>query len=233
MINFDDYTETKKPEYNFKWPYIPDHPHRVLIVGGSGSGKTNTLMNMLKYQRDISKIFLYVKDPTEDKYNFLIKQQERVGQKFLGDPKAFIEWSKNIDDVYHNIDDYKPSKKRKITVVLDDMITEKLPPRVTELFSRGRKLGISVVFITQSYFRKDIRLNCMHYFLMGIPNKKELQQISYNHSAEMDFQDFKELYKKCNRGRHDFLVLDMTLPADDPRRHRKNLMPDGDLTTEI
>ena len=108
------------------------------------------------------------------------------------------------------------------------MITQKLPARVTELFIWGRKLGVSVIFVTQSYFRtpKDIRVNCTHYFLMGIPNKKELQQISYNHSAEMDFREFKELYKRCTPGKHDFMVLDMTLPADDPRRYRRNLLPD-------
>ena len=74
MINFDEYTNTKKVEHNSEWPYLPDHPHRILIMGGSGSGKTNALMNMLKHQRDINKIFLYVRDPTEDMYDFLIKQ---------------------------------------------------------------------------------------------------------------------------------------------------------------
>ena len=140
-----------------------------------------------------------------------------------------IGWSTNIDNVYQNIDEYNPSKKRKITVVFDDMITQKLPPRVTKLFIWGRKLGISVIFITQSYFRtpKDIRLNCTHYFLMGISNKKELQQISYNHSAEMDFSEFKELYKRCTRGKHDFLVLDMTLLADNPRRHLEKFVAES------
>ena len=111
------------------------------------------------------------------------------------------------------------------------MITEKLPQRVTELFIRGRKLNISVIFITQSYFSvpKDIRLNCSHYFLMGIPNKKELQQISYNHLAELDFKDFKSIYNRCTEKKHDFLALDMTLHSGDPLKYRKNLMPE-DLT---
>ena len=107
------------------------------------------------------------------------------------------------------------------------MITDKLPAKVTELFIRGRKLNISVIFITQSYFRtpKDIRLNTTHYFLMKISNKRELQQISYNHSADIDFKDFKEIYKKFTRGKHDFMVVDTTLPSDDPLRFRKNIMP--------
>ena len=115
------------------------------------------------------------------------------------------------------------------------MITQKLPPRVTELFIRGRKLNIIVIFITQSYFRtpKDIRLNCTHYFLMGIPNKDDLQKIGYNHSPELDFKEFKEIYKKCTQGKYDFFVLDTTLPGDDSRRYRKNLLPDNeDLTQE-
>ena len=97
---------------------------------------------------------------------------------------------------------------------------------MTELFIRGRKLNISIIFITQSYFKtpKDIRLNATHYFLMKIPNKRELQQIAYNHSADIDFKDFKEMYKKCMQGSHDFLVVDTTLPAENPLRFRKNLM---------
>ena len=126
--------------------------------------------------------------------------------------------------MYPCIDDYNHGKRRKITIVFDDMITEKLPPRVTELFVRGRKL--TVVFITQSYFRvpNDIQLNATHYFIMKIPNKRDLQQIAYNHSGDIDFRDFKELYKKCTEGPHDFMVIDMILPHEDPWRFRKNLI---------
>ena len=229
MINFDEITGAQKVPHGVHWPYVPDHPHRILIVGGSGSGKTNALMNLLDHQLDIDKIYLYVKDPFEDKYQYLIRKREDVGQKYLSDPEAFVEWSKDIEDVYPNIDDYNPGKQRKITVVFDDMITDKLPPRVTELFIRGRKLGISVIFITQSYFRvpKDIRLNCTHYFLMGIPNKKELQQISYNHAVELDFRDFKKLYSRCVQNVHDFMVIDTTLPGNDARKFRRNLFPEN------
>ena len=73
MINFDDYTSENKTEHNLKWPYIPDHPYRILIIGGSGSGKTNALLNLINNQPDIDKIYLYAKDPYEAKYQFVIK----------------------------------------------------------------------------------------------------------------------------------------------------------------
>ena len=154
---------------------------RILIVGGSGSGKTNALFNLINSQPHIDKIYLYAKDPYEEKYQYLINKREKVGLDHFKDPKAFIECSNNMQDVYKNIEDYNPRKKRKMLIVFDDMITDminnkKLNVVVTELFIRGRKLNISIVFITQSYFKvpKDVRLNSTHFFIMKIPNKREL-----------------------------------------------------------
>ena len=79
MNNFDDYTNENKLEHNLKWPYIPDHPYRIFIIGGSGSGKTNALLNLRNDQQDIDKIFLYGKDPYEAKYQHLINKRENVG----------------------------------------------------------------------------------------------------------------------------------------------------------
>ena len=93
MINFDDYTNENKTEHNKNWPYIPDHPYRILIIGGSGSGKTNALLNLINKQPDIDKIYLYTKDPYEDKNQFSINKRESTGLKHLNDPKAFIEYS--------------------------------------------------------------------------------------------------------------------------------------------
>ena len=105
-------------------------------------------------------------------------------------PKAFIEYSNDMQDVYKNIEDYNPGKKRKMLIVFDDIIADmfnnkKLNPIVTELFIRGKKLNISIAFITQSYFKvsKDFRLNSTQFFIMKIPNKRELQQIALNHSS--------------------------------------------------
>ena len=107
-------------------------------------------------------------------------------------------------DVYKNIEDCNLGRERKILIVFDDMIADminnkKLNPIVTELFIRGRKLNISIVFITQSYFKvpKDVRLNSTHFFIMKILNKREPQQIALNHSSDIDFKDFMKIYKEC------------------------------------
>ena len=111
--------------------------------------------------------------------------------------------------------------------MIADMINNnKLNLIVTELFIRGRKLNISIVFITQSYFKvsKDVRLNSTHFFIMKIPNKRELQQIALSHSSDIDFKDFMNIYKKCTKEPYSFLVNGTTLPSDNPLRFRKNLL---------
>ena len=231
MINFDEYTNENIIEHNLKWPHIPDHPYRILIIVGSGSGKTNTLLNLINNQLDIDKIYLYVKDPYKAKYQYLINKCEKVGLNHFNDPKALMEYLNDMQDVYKNIEDYNPIKKRKVLIVFHDMIADminnnKLNPIVTELFIRGRKLNISIVFIMQSYFKvpKDVRLNSTHFFIMKIPNKRELQQIVLNHSSDIDFKDFIKIYKKYAKEPYSFLVNDATLPSDDPLRFRKNLL---------
>ena len=136
-----------------------------------------------------------------------------------------------MDDIYKNIEEYNPNKKRKILILFDDVIADmlsskKLNPIVTELFIRGRKLNIYLVFITQFYFAvpKNIRVNSMHYFFMKIPSKRELQQIAFNHSSDIDFQDFMHLYKKCTAEPYSFLVVDTTLASDNVLHFRKNLL---------
>ena len=117
-----------------------------------------------------------------------------------------MEYSNDMNCIYKNIEEFNPNIKRKILIVFDDMIADmlsnkKLNPILTELFIRGRKLtfNISLVFITQSHFAvpKNIRLNSTHYFIMKILNKRELQQIEFNHSSHIQFKDFMNLYKKC------------------------------------
>ena len=142
-----------------------------------------------------------------------------------------MEYSNDMQDVYKNIEDSNPIKKRKILIVFDDMIADminndKLNPIVTELFIRGRKLNISIVFITQSYFKvpKDVRLNSTHFFIMKIPNKRELQQIALNYSSDTDLKDFMKIYKKSTAEPYYFLVNDTTGRSDDPLRFRKNIL---------
>ena len=143
MINFDDYVNENKTEHNLKWPYVPDHPYRILIIGGSGSGKTNSLLNLINNQPDIDKIFLYANDLYETKYQILINKRESTGLKHLNDPKDFIGYSNDMEDVYRNIKEYNLCKERKILIVFDDMIADminnkRLNPVVTELFIRER-----------------------------------------------------------------------------------------------
>ena len=117
MINLDSITNENNKEHNEKWPYIPDHPYRILIIGGSGSGKTNALLNLINEQGDIDKIYLYAKDLSEPKYKILIENRENAGIKHVNNSNA-------MDDVYENIDDYNPIRKRKKLIVFDDMIAD-------------------------------------------------------------------------------------------------------------
>ena len=203
MINFDDYVNENRTEHNKNWPYIPDHPYRTIIIGGSGSGKTNLLLKLMENQLDINKTYLYAKDPYDAKNQYLINKREGVSIDHFSDPNAFTEYSNDMHDVYKNIDDYNPDKENKILIVFDDMIADmihnkKLNSIVTELFIRGRKLNISLVFITQSYFKvpKDVRLNTSDFFITKIPNKRELQQIAINHSSDINTKDFAKIYRK-------------------------------------
>ena len=132
--------------------------------------------------------------------------------------------------VYKNIDEYNLDKERKILMVFDDVIAyminnKKLSLIVTELFIRGRKINISLVFITQSYFKvpKDVRLNTTHFFITKISNKRELQQIAINHSSDINTKDFANIYRKCTAEPYSFLVNDTTLASNNPLRFRKNL----------
>ena len=135
MINFDDYANENKNEHNSKWPYIPDHPYRILIRGGSGSGKTNALLTLINNQPDIDKIYLYAKDPYEAKYQFLINKRESIGLKHFNNPKAFTEYSNDMEDVYKNIDEYNPDKEHKILIVSDDIIADMINNKKTKFNS--------------------------------------------------------------------------------------------------
>ena len=231
MINFDEYTNENKKKHNLNWPYISDHPYRILIIGGSGTRKTNALLNLINNQQDIDKIYLYAKDPYEDKYQYLINKRERAGINHFNDSEAFIEYFNDMHDVYKNIDNYNRDKENKILIVFDDMIADminnkKLNSIVTELFIRGRKLNISLIFRTQSYFKvpKDVRNNSTHFFIMKIPNKRELMQIAINHSSVINTKDFTEIYRKCTDKPYLLLVIDTTLLSNNPLRFRKNLI---------
>ena len=159
-----------------------------------------------------------------------INKRESVGINHFNDPQAFIEYSDDMHGIYINIDDHNLDKENKILIVFDDIIADtihnkRLNSIVTELFIRGRKLNISLVFITQSYFKlpKDVRLNTSHFFVAKIPNKREIQQIAKNHSSDISTKDFANIYRKCTDELYSFLVNDTILTPNNPLRCRKNL----------
>ena len=201
MLNFDDIVSNKKENKECN-----DWPFRMLIIGPSGSSKTNTLLHLINNFRPIDKIYLYAKDTDEKKYQYLINKREQAGIKNLNDPHTFIEYSSDMNDVLDDINNYNKNRDKKVLIIFDDMIadimrSEKFTAIVKKLFIRCRKLNISIVFIIQSYFRtpKDARLNSTHYILMEICNKKELKSIAEENSGHLDFKDFFKIYNYCTK----------------------------------
>ena len=180
MINVHSITNENNQKHNEKWPYIPDNPYRILIIGDSGSRKTNALINLTNEQNDIDKIYLYARELSEPKYEYLIKKREDAGIKHLNNSNTFIECSNTMNDVYENINDYNLSRRRKILINFDAMIADimtnkKFQAIIKELFIRSRKLNILLLFITQSFsVPKDVRLNSTHYLIMKINTREEL-----------------------------------------------------------
>ena len=211
MLNLDDIVSNKKKrssEHN-------DWPFRMLIIGPSDSGKTNTLLHLIDKFHPIDKIYLYAKDTDEEKYQYLINKREQAGIKTLNDPHAFIEYSSDMNDVLEDINNYDKNRNKKVLIIFDDMIadimrSEKFKAIVKELFIRCRKVNISIVFITQSYFRtpKDARLNSTHYTLMKIGNKKELKSIAEENSGHLDFKDFLKTCNHCTDKPYSFMMVD-------------------------
>ena len=189
-------TITNKNDKN----YDKNRSYRMLIIGPSGSGKTNALLSLIQKQNNnnpIEKIYLYAKNLSKPKYQLLIEKRETAGIMNYNDPTAFIEYSNTMNDVYNNIDDCNPKRRRKKLIVFDDMIADNMTNKkfqaiIKKLFIGCRKLNVSLVFIMQSYFKtlKDARLNSTHYLIMKIHNKRELQNIAIDHSADIDYKDF-------------------------------------------
>ena len=173
---------------------------------------------------------MFTRDLSEPNYQFLIKKREDAGIKNINNPNSYIVCSNTKDDVYKDVDNYNSKRDKKVLIVFDDIIAdimgnEKFQAVMKEFFIRCIKLNISLVFITQSYFPvpKDVRLNSIHYLILKINNKRELQNIAINHSGDIDYQDFKKIYSECTKEPFNFLTIDTMLPASDPLRFRKNL----------
>ena len=231
MLNLDNIKNENNKEHNKNGHIFQIIRTEIFIIGSSGSGKTNALLNLVRPQGDIDKMYVYAKDLSEPKYEVLIKKREDARKKHLSDLITFIECSNTMGDVYKNIDDYNPNRQRKILIVFeyiisDIMTNKKFQVIIKELFIRWRKLNISLVFITQSYFPvlKDVRLNSTHYLIMKINNKKELQNIAINHSTEINYKDFIKIYRECTKKPYYFLTIGTTLTAGDLLRFKKNLL---------
>ena len=195
----------------------------MLIIGPSGSGKTNTLLHLINNLHPIDKIYLYATDINESKYEHLINKREQAGIKNLNDPHAFIEYSDDMDDVLDDINNYNKNRDKKVLIVFDDMIADteynkKFKRIIKELFYRARKINVSIVFITQSYFTalKDARLNSTHYILMKIGNKKELKRIAEEKSGHLDYNDLLKIYNYCTREPYSFMLIDTRPTASVP-----------------
>ena len=204
--------------------------HRILIIVGSGPRKTNALINLINEQDNcdfIDKIYLYAKDLSKPKYQFLIKKREDAGIRHLNDPNAFIECFNTIDDIHKNTNDYNLSRKRKKLIVFHDMIADvkrnqKVQAIIEGLFIRCRKLNIWLTFITQSYFAvsKDVKLNSTHFLIMKINNRTELKNVGVDHFTDIDYKDLMKIYLECRKEPFNFLAIDLTLPVSDLLRFR-------------
>ena len=189
-------------------------------------------INLIQHDNNvIDKIYLYAKDLEEPKYQLLIEKREQAGIKNLQDKNAFIEYWNSIDDIYNNIDDYNSKRRRKKLIVFDDMIADimtnkKFQAILKELFIRCRKLNIALPFITQSYFTvpKEVRLNSSHYVIFKVNNRRELQQIVIDHSADTDYKEFVKIYRNCTKEPYSFLTINTTLPSSDILKFRKNFL---------
>ena len=152
LINFDDVTKEDIKEHNSTLPQIPGHPYKILVIRDSRSRKTNSLFNLINQEPDINNICLYANDQYKVKYQLPINKKENRGAEHLNDFKCFIEYSNDMVNIYKKIEEYNPNKQHKILIIFDDLIVNmlgniRLNPVVTELFSRGRKLNISLVLL--------------------------------------------------------------------------------------
>ena len=203
-----DKTGSSSSERN-NWPF------KMLIIGPSRSGKTNTLLHLINNLHPIDQIYLYAQDIHKPKYEYLINKREQAGIKNLDDPNAFIEYSDDLNDALDDINNYNKSRDKKVLIVFDDMTADieynkKFKRIIKELFYRAHKINVSIEFITQCHFRalKDARLNSTHDMQMKIGNKKELKRTAEEKSGSLDYKDFLKVYNYCTRELYSFMLKD-------------------------
>ena len=171
MINFDDYTNENKTEHNPKWSYIPDHPHRILTVGVSRSGKINALLNLINSQPDIDIIYLYAKDPYVAKYQYFFNKREKVGLDHFNDFKASMGYSNDMSDVYKSSEDHKPNNKRKLLIIFDDMIADMINNKKAKFSSKLSE--VQKLFIKKLFIGGAENLLCLSFLLQNVISERQ------------------------------------------------------------
>ena len=196
-----------KNELAMQWPF------RCLIVGASSLGKTNVVINIVLKQLIFDKLYLYFKDETEDKYQFLIGYFTSI-QKLYDEENntndSIIEWSTDPNDI---VDCNDLDNKKQNLIIIDDYVVEKNQKSIEDLFIRCRKRNASIIYQTQNLFAtpKNIRKNC-NYVLLFSTNKREISEIAKTYGNDIDFKEFVRLYKIATSEPYGWMLIDMKTP---------------------
>jgi hypothetical protein len=210
IINFDEICDDGKEKPKKKCFLMPDHPFRLLICGGSGSGKTNVLMNMITRFLDYDKIYIYTKHLDQDKYkwlqDFFHAIEEDPDLQDMADFPIAV-YGTHIKDL---IPVDKLDKEKRNLVIFDDMLLEKDQRPMTEFYIRARHKNCSVVYLSQSYFStpKDIRANCSCFMIFDIPAQRQLNMILSDHCSEVDKDEFKNMFRQAVSKPFNFFLVD-------------------------
>lgn len=212
IVNFDDICTNDENKKEKKCCFMPNHPFRMLMCGGSGSGKTNVLINMITQFLDFDKIYIYTKHVDQDKYKWL--------KDFFDTLEADADIKQSADlpiavfqsHVSKMVPLDKLNKDKRNLIIFDDLLLEKDQKPMIEMYIRGRHKNASVIYLSQSYFStpKDIRLNCTTFVIFDIPNNKTLNMILNDHCNEMDKDDFKHIFHEATREPYSFFYVDTT-----------------------
>jgi GTPase SAR1 family protein len=203
----------EKKQYRNKNELAPQHPFRLLVVGPSGGGKTNIIMNLVLEYLEFDKLYLFAKDLQEEKYITLIALFQSLEKKYQDEnetDETLIEYYDDPTKV--SIDSFNPNKQN--LVIFDDQITESKEnqQKINDLFVRGRKTpNCSIVYLTQSFFHTPplLKKQCNYIILMNVNSQRELQEISKTYATDIDYKVFKSLYSECTKEQWGFMVLDM------------------------